>query len=401
MATTRLTQARIKALLPRKASMDVRDAGLRGFGVRVYPTGRKRYFIHSQVEGRRIWKIVGDAADMGPGEARERARAMLAAIRSDGEPSPKERPFEAVAEEVFHRYGRNWKPRTLAVNRGYYAKQILPWFRGRPIADITNAEVREWFGSLHATPVAADRSAPVLSVIMTCAEAYGYRAEGSNPCRGIRRYRRKGRERFLSQDEIRRLGRVLERHEGAHPMHVAIIRLLLLTGCRKREIVTLRWKEYREGHLHLADSKTGPRMVWLSFPARRILEERPRTSQWVFPSDRTGNSVGMSSVERFWMRLRSEAGLKDVRLHDLRHYSRIRLIPGSRPETGGERARGAIDSGVITRCSGRPTHHRRAGIVQAACVHVGYEPWPALSVSGRHADRCTWSRRIHGRATMR
>ncbi len=187
MATTRLTQARIEALRPRKTSRDVRDASLKGFGIRVYPTGRKCYFTATQFEGERLWKIVGNAADMSPGEARERARTMLAAIQSDVQVSSEVLLFEVVAEEVFRRYGRNWKPRTFAVNRGYYAKQILPWFRGRPIADITSVDVRDWFASLHATPVAADRSAPVLSVIMTCAEIHGYRPEGSNPCRGIRR----------------------------------------------------------------------------------------------------------------------------------------------------------------------------------------------------------------------
>ena len=362
MATTRLTQARVEALRSRKASRDVRDAGLRGFGVRVYPTGRKCYFIATQFEGQRIWKIVGDADDMSTGEAREQARTMLAALRSDGQVSSEALPFEVVAEEVFQRYARNWKPRTLAVNRGYYANQILPWFRGRPIVGITSADVREWFASLHEKPVAADRSAPVLSVIMTCAETYGYRPEGSNPCRGIRRYRRKGRERFLTEEEIRRLGRVLERHEGAHPMYVAIIRLLLLTGCRKREIVTLRWPEYREGHLHLTVSKTGPRMVWLSSPARRILEAQPRTSQWVFPSRSTGNSVGMSSVERSWKRLRSEAGLKDVRLHDLRHtFASIAVMSGENILTVG-RLLGHNDPGTTLKY----THLAHDAVAEAA-----------------------------------
>ena len=319
MASSKLTQARIAALRPRKTSRDVRDAGLKGFGIRVYPTGRKRYFIHSQFEGQRIWKIVGDAADMDVDDAREQARLMLATIRGDEQASSEGLRFEVVAEEVFRRYGRNWKPRTLAVNRSYYTNQILPWFQGRPITCITNADVREWFASLYATPVAADRSAPVLSVIMAQAETYGYRPEGSNPCKGIRRYRRQGRQRFLSEDEVRRLGRVLEHHEGNHPMYVAIVRLLLLTGCRRREIVTLRWREYREGHLHLDDSKTGPRMVWLSSPARRILDERPRTSPWVFPSTTTNRSVEVSTIQYFWQRLRSEADLTDVRLHDLRH----------------------------------------------------------------------------------
>ena len=189
--------------------------------------------------------------------------------------------------------------------------------------------MQEWFASLHATPVAADRSAPVLSVIMTCAETYGYRPEGSNPCKGIKRYRRKGRERFLSELEVRRLGVVLKQHEEAFPMHVAIIRLLLLTGCRKQEIVTLQWKEYRERHLHLTDSKTGPRMVWLSSPARRILEGFPRIAPWIFPSPRTGNPISKGTVDNFWLRIRSDAGLRDVRLHDLRHtYASIAVMQG-------------------------------------------------------------------------
>ena len=261
MATARLTEGRVKALRPRKTVQDIRDVSLKGLGIRVYPTGRKRYFIHTQLEGQRLWKIVGDAADTSLSESRERARSMLIAIRCGNPVLPEGTLFEAVAEEVFHRYGRNWKPGTISVNRGYYRNQILPWFRGYQVTDITVADVREWFASLHATPVAADRSAPVLSVIMTCAETYGYRPEGSNPCRGIKRYRRKGRERFLSEQEVRRLGVVLKQHEEAFPIPAAIIRLLLLTGCRKQEIVALQRKEYRERHLHLSDSKTGPHMV--------------------------------------------------------------------------------------------------------------------------------------------
>ena len=110
------------------------------------------------------------------------------------------------------------------VNPDYYRNQILPWFRGRPIAGITAEDVRRWFASLHATPVSADRSAPVLSVIMRQAEGYGCRPEGSNPCTGIRRYRRQGRERFLTADEMRRLGKVLDRHQLLDPLRTAAMR---------------------------------------------------------------------------------------------------------------------------------------------------------------------------------
>ena len=111
---------------------------------------------------------------------------MLAALRDDRDidaDMPGDVPFETVAEEVFSRYGRRWKPRTLAANRRYLHDQILPFFAGRPIAEIDREEVQRWFRSLHATPAAANRSAPILSVIMQQAEAWGYRPDGGNPCK--------------------------------------------------------------------------------------------------------------------------------------------------------------------------------------------------------------------------
>ncbi len=157
---------------------------------------------------------MGDADAVPLDEARRRAASLLGAIRRDGDAyvSPDETVFETVADEVFRNYRRHWKPRTLMVNRGYLRNQILPWFRGRNVADITRADVQRWFASLHATPGATNRSAPILSVILREAEVYGYRPQGTSPCVGIRRYRRKGRERFLSGAEIRRLALTLERH---------------------------------------------------------------------------------------------------------------------------------------------------------------------------------------------
>ena len=246
---------------------------------------------------------------------------MLAAIRRGGEPfaSAENVVFENVADEVFHRYALRWKAGTLRVNRCYLRNQILPHFAGRQIADIDGQDVRDWFASLRATPVAADRSMPVLSVIMGEAEAMGLRPEGSNPCRGIRRYRRKGRERFLSDDEIRRLSARLSAHAGRRPLSVGAIRLLLLTGCRKGEILTLRWSDYRDGHLFLRDGKTGPRTVWLSQPARNVLDGLERTSRWVFPALREDRPLSGAWLHWNWCRVREEAGLRDARLHDLRH----------------------------------------------------------------------------------
>ena len=153
MPRTTLTEARVKALKPRRSVREVRDGKLRGFGVRVSPSGRKRFFIHCQHQGERIWKMVGEAGSMSVMEARASAAEMLTAIRR-GEEAPHsagETLFEAVAETAFRRHERVWKSRTLYVNRSYFRKQLLPHFAGRPIADIDRQEVRNWFARLRAT----------------------------------------------------------------------------------------------------------------------------------------------------------------------------------------------------------------------------------------------------------
>ena len=332
MPNVRLTQRRVDRLNPRRSIYHLRDTELRGFGVRILTSGVKRYFIQSQHQGVRTWHRIGDAGEMTLEEARRRARAILAAIRNGEEPAvadPEETRFETVAEKLLESCQRYWKASTRKVNGVYFRKQILPWFQDRQIADITERDVKQWHASLHATPVAADRSAPVLSVLMRQAELHGYRPEGSNPCLGIRRYRRRGRERFLTSEEMQRLGSVLATHENDRPQEVAIIRMLLLTGCRRSEILTLKWHDYREGHLFLRDSKTGPRMVWLSSPARRILDGLPRRGVWIFPARRKSGPLPEMTLEHYWWKFRAEAGLDDVRLHDLRHtYASVALRSG-------------------------------------------------------------------------
>lgn len=209
-----LSDARVKPLRPRASAYDIRDVKLRGFGVRILPSGAGRFFIHIHHRGRRVWKIVGDASAINVDEARAQAASLLASIRYDADApaSPDATRFEAVAETVFRRYARVWKPQTRYVNRNYLHRQILPRFAKMRVADITRSDVLRWFAARRATPVAADRSLPILSIILTEAECLGYRPEGSNPCWGIRRYRRRGRERFLSDAEIGRLAAALSAH---------------------------------------------------------------------------------------------------------------------------------------------------------------------------------------------
>ena len=297
--------------------------------------------IYTSAERTRVDSQHGAPSAEKPSEGTHMTRVTShpAVVPSDPEVPPasgEEAQFGTVAEAAFFRCERIWKPRTAAVNRAYLRNQILPWFHDRPVADITNREVRRWFASLRATPAAADRSLPILSTIMRHAEVHGHRPEDSNPCTGLRRYRRRGRERFLTAGEVRRLGAALVAREAASPFPAAVVRLLLLTGCRQSEIRTLRWQDYRDGHLFLPDSKTGPRTVWLSSPARSVLDRLPRMGRWSFPAPKGAGPMATETLYSFWRPLRAEAGLPDVRLHDLRHsYASFALHQGETVRTIG------------------------------------------------------------------
>lgn len=160
---------------------------------------------------------------------------------------------------------------------------------------------------------------------MTFAEELGLRPEGSNPTLGLRRYKKRIRERVLTNAEMARLGRAIKARENRFPLKAAILKLIILTGCRKNEIMSLRWRDYRDGHLHLADSKTGPKMVFLSRPARDVLSAlsalsavKTKRSQYIFPAMHSRGPI--SCINTFWNILREETGLCDVRLHDFRHH---------------------------------------------------------------------------------
>ena len=177
-----------------------------------------------------------------------------------------------------------------------------------------------WRQSRRASSVGANTALRLLCRILNHSIVCGHLQ--TNPARGIKLNPRRKLTRFLSREEVRVLHRVLDRHARARPSRARqadIIRLLLLTGCRKSEIRTLRWQDVDGDTLNLADAKTGPRRVFLNAPARAILERQPRSeSACVFPSPKNSERP-LSRNLALWRSVRKEAGIEDVRLHDLRH----------------------------------------------------------------------------------
>ena len=198
--------------------------------------------------------------------------------------------------------------------------QLLPTFGALPLDRIDRVAVHRWFdGYSRTAPGGANRTLDVLRQILNHAIACGHLA--TNPSRGVVRNPRRKLTRFLSQVEVSRLHAALDAHRGrgSGRQQAEIIRLLLLTGCRKGEIVHLRWSEVDGDTLRLRDSKTGPRTVYLNTQAQAILARQPRTgSAYVFPLW-TNPSRPRSTELSLWPKVCRQAGLEGVRLHDLRH----------------------------------------------------------------------------------
>ena len=316
------------------------DRELPGFGVRVYRSGRKVYVVQSRSGGvpRRV--TLGTHDELTATQARLRAAQVIDRIKRGREPVPAE--AVATIADLAERYlsahvAQNCNAHTAGIYRGSLENHILPALGMMPLAMVETAHVAALHYRLRETPRAANRALSVLSKMFSLASAWGLVADGTNPCRGVRKYKEKKRERFLSREEYRRLGQALAEAEaeaaaGAEgavsPYAIAALRLLMLTGCRLNEILTLRWDDIDRtaGEFRLRDGKTGARMVPLTPTAETVLAgiARVRGNPWVIVGKKPGTHL--PNITADWYRLRANAGLGDVRIHDLRHSYASRAL---------------------------------------------------------------------------
>ena len=316
----RLTDRAIARLRPREQEYTVWDDHFVGLGVRVRPTGGRSYVLLEDTGGRSRRVSLGPVSLKTVAEVRRECHARKAEPEATGAPrcvAPLFRDFVEGAWKETHFGG--YKLSTRKGVRSVLDRQLLPAFGSKPLDRITLVQVTQWFDRFsRTTPGNANHALDLLRQIMNFAIARSH--IDTNPALAVKRNRRQALTRFLSREEITRLHRVLDRQTRNSSREQAdIIRLLLLTGCRRSEIVRLRWSEVDHDKLVLADSKTGPRTVTLNTQARRILERRPRgASPFVFPSPRDPDRPRSRNLA-FWYRARREADIEDVRLHDLRH----------------------------------------------------------------------------------
>ncbi|MCB1883121.1 MAG: tyrosine-type recombinase/integrase [Geminicoccaceae bacterium] len=335
----KLTKRTVEGAAPQAADVFLWDDELKGFGVRVWPSGRRVYLVQYRAGGRTRRVKLGAHGALTAEEARKRARELLGTIAGGDDPAEalhthRRAPTVAalgarfLAEHVAHRC----KPSTQGEYRRCIELFINPRIGTHKVPDIRRQHVQALHDELRRIPYQANRALGVLSKMFSLAEAWGLRPDGSNPCRHVRKYPEQKRERFLSAEELRRLGAALAGLEVEMPemrAAVAAVRLLVLTGCRLGEIQTLCWAHVKGSVLELPDSKTGAKRVWLNRAALDVLAalERHEGNPYVIQGRQPKSHL--TDLQKPWRRIRARAGLADVRLHDLRHsFASFALMNG-------------------------------------------------------------------------
>lgn len=330
----KLTKRVVDGLEPPDQRDDILwDSQLPGFGLRIKPSGRRTYILqYRNPQGRSRRFTIGLHGPFTPDQARQEAKLLLADVARGLDPaeSRKQDRDTLSLADLADRYMTEHaepkkKPKSVKEDRRLWDQYVLPALGKRNVKDITRADVAKLHSSVgKKTPTTANRVLALLSKAFNLAEVWGIRPDGSNPCRHVKRFKERRVERFLSSEELARLGAVLtetERDQTEMPSVVLAIRLLALTGCRLGEILSLRWEhvDLRRGLLLLPDSKTGKKTVPLGAAAIEILTEAPRESEnpYVVIGRRPGRPL--VNLQLPWRRIREKAGLSDVRLHDLRH----------------------------------------------------------------------------------
>ena len=370
----RFTEEVIGELSPEPMEYTIWDARVEGLGVRVRPSGARSY-VYLEANGNRRRCTLGPTNALSLEEARQRYLAVLAGAPSTGPRSsqghgsvPRFRDF--VAGEWRRGCYVRYKPSTRATTDSYLRVQLLPAFGGKLLDRITRADVHRWFDQAGArTPGAANRALEILRQVLN----YAVRCEHipANPAQGVQLNPKRRITRFLSKDEIRRLHRALDQGVAGRPglaPQADLVRLLLLTGCRGSEIRCLRWREIHGSTLDLDDSKTGPRRVFLSAEAQTILERQQRASSpYVFPSP-LDPARPRGEIHEFWHCIRRQAGIEDVRLHDLRHTFASHAVIQGLPLPVVARLLGHSNMRMTLRYA-----HVRDREIEAAAERVGVE----------------------------
>ncbi len=354
----KLTKRVVEAAEARAAEYLIWDGEIPGFGVRIYPSGRKKFLVQYRAGGRTRRFALGWFGHLTAEEGRRLAVVNLGRVADGGDPAAKRDAdraamtvaalcdrywADASAGLVLTKRGRPKSASTLRSDRGRIYRHIVPVLGRLKLRDLTAAHVSDLLAKIQTGGTRADvktgargraivrggagtasKAVSLLSAILAYGKTQGLTA--ANVARDVRRPAFNQRTRRLTPDEYRRLGDALDRAllEGAPAHAIAAIRLLALTGCRLGEILGLRWLAVARGAggFALEYTKTGRNLRPVGAAAFAVLDGVPRSGDplrqpWVFPASRgIGHFTGLRRPFSLVMRL---AGLEGITAHTLRH----------------------------------------------------------------------------------
>ena len=357
MAKGRITKRAVDAAKPAERDTYLWDADLSGFGLKATPAGRKVYLVQYRLGGRkgrtRRVTIGRHGSPWTPESARNEAKRLLGEVGAGRDPAEERTQTrgDLTIAELCDRYIAEGcatkKPSTVMSDKGRIECHIKPLLGRRKVTSISRPDVTRFLQDVASGKAATDlktesgqprvkggkgvatRTVGLLGGIFTFAVEIGLRPD--NPVRGVKRFKDKKFERFLSPSELAQLGDALSmaQQDGENPFAIAAIRLLVLTGARKSEILTLKWEhvDTERGCLRLPDSKTGAKSIPLGAAALEALSKIPRVEDnpYVIPGLKGRHLVDLYYN---WECIRKRAGLEDVRLHDLRHSFASMAVAG-------------------------------------------------------------------------
>jgi integrase len=312
------------------------DSEIRGFGCQVLPSGRKTYyFIYRNLQKKAQRLKIGVHGNITCEIAREIALGWAGDVARSKD--PKEERMKAIAQEkksikirefadlYFERYANiRKKPRSIKEDKGLLRSRILPALGDKKISDIIQEDVLRLQASMKHLKVRGNRCIALLNKMFNLAENWNFREKGSNPCYRVEKAREHKREKFLTQGEIQKLEEVLKMEESVgslSPSTIAAIRLLLYTGCRLNEILTLKWKNVflEEKYIYLKDAKNGERVVPLNQVCIDLLKKLKKQGEtpYVLRGARLGKHI--VNIQNSWKKIRNLTEVQDTRIHDLRH----------------------------------------------------------------------------------
>ena len=328
----RLTKRTLEAAEIKAKDYFIFDDELPGFGLRVMPSGRKIFVLQYRV-GRKARRFtLGHYPILTVEQARTSAIKNLVAVKDGKDPSGDKQVLAAspTVRDLAQRFQDTHCKDMLKPNtRDQYARllknHILPELGDFRVADVTRAEIARWHHLMAKHPSNANKTMLLLSKMFNLAELWGLRPDNTNPCRHLSKYKEHKRERYLSAEEMRRLGETLRMAEEARlcsSYAVAAFRLLILTGARLGEIRDCKWEYVRldQGIIRLPDSKTGPKFIHLGRSAIDLLRQLPRKdgNPYLICSDHKSDEP-IYDLQTTWQKIRKWAGIEDVHIHDLRH----------------------------------------------------------------------------------